>query len=120
MWRKKMNKIIFTKNQFINYVKKTIKKDPAFEPSLEECKKAIEKQTIGADALSIAFTILWLKEDIRTLQRRNRKSRNMLIKWLKSEMRWYADLGSFNPFVRDFTNKYFIYRKEYLEKEERK
>jgi len=86
------------------------------EPTLEECKEALLKETLGADGVSIGLTVLWLEEDIKDKEKRNKKSRKLLIKWLKSEMRPYADFGSFSPFVKDVCHRYFQCRKEHLEK----
>lgn len=86
------------------------------EPTLEECIKALEKSTLGADAYSISLTILWLQKDLESKSKYNKRSTKKLINWLKSEMRWYLDYGTLNPYVRDICDRYFLLRKEKLER----
>ena len=95
---------MISKNKFIKYVKNEKVED---ELTYEDCVKALKKKTLGADGVSIALTILWLQEDMKDECRRNRRSDRKLIKWLKSEMRWYADYGSLNPIVGRVVNEYF-------------
>lgn len=95
---------MMSKNKFIKYVKNEKIEDKI---TYTDCVKALRKKTIGADGVSIALTILWLEKDIKELNRRNRISCKKLIKWLKSEMREYADYGSYDPFVNKVTCQYF-------------
>lgn len=95
---------MISKERFIKLVEK---KNVEEQLTYSGCVKAVRKKTLGADGISIALTILDLRKDIKSLQPRNRRSTKKLIKWLKSEMRWYADYGSFDVLVGVIVNHYY-------------
>ena len=100
-----------TKEWFIRYVKKAEAETPL---TYEDCKRAYESRTIGADGISIALTIAWLREGLPTLETRNKRSRRKLIRYLKSEMRLYADYGSFSPMVNVIVKHFYLCKMEQL------
>ena len=95
---------MISKERFIKLVEKEHVED---QLTYTDCAKAVRKKTLGADGISIALTILDLRKDIKSLKRRNQRSTKKLIKWLKSEMRWYADYGSFDVLVGVVVKHYY-------------
>lgn len=92
----------------IHKILKFVKDDKIKENlTIEEIEKAIESRTIGADCISISLVINEEISNMKSKSKRNRKSSKKYIKWLKSEMRSYADYCSFNPLIGDITNRYF-------------
>ena len=90
------------KEMFIRKVKKVV------EFSLEDLEYAKNKESIGADGVSIAVAILWLRDQKKkSHSSRNKKSLSKMIRWLKSEMRSYMDFGSWDPFVGDVCKRIY-------------
>lgn len=108
--------MIRTKEQFIKLVVECEKQEPLTIKDYDEIIDNYHKK-LGADGVLIALTINWFREDLKDLSLRNRKSKKKLIKWLKSEMRWYNDLGSFDPCVGDMVNRFAVCKRDKLKKE---
>ena len=89
------------KNRFLKSIK-----ERNIDFTIEELQKIIEKKALSTDGVSIALLINWL-QDNRPSLRINRKSNKQIIKWLKFEMRWDNDYGSYNPFVCDLVKYYY-------------
>lgn len=64
--------------------------------------------SIGASGYILVICTGFLIEQKKNISsKNNRKSQQRLIKWLYSEMRFYNDLGTFNPYVNHIC-KYLI------------
>lgn len=99
-----------------------IRKVEKFIPlmTLEDLKSAKDSEGIGADGVSIAVAILWLRDrKKKTHSFRNKRSLSKMIRWLKSEMRSYMDFGSWDPFVGDVCKRIYtlMYEKRLREQE---
>lgn len=96
------------------------KVEKAVEFSLEDLEYAKNKESIGADGVSIAVAILWLRDQKKkSSSSRNKRSLSKMIRWLKSEMRSYMDFGSWDPFVGDVCKRIYtlMYEKRLKEQE---
>ena len=104
-----------TKRKFI---KKTIEYYDRHPLTAAQARAAANKFTIGADGKSMALTLAWLHE---TAPRcfRNKVSNWLLMLWLGSCMRKYADFGNFDPIAACVVKRYYTLLAEKLEREER-
>lgn len=99
-----------------------IRKVEKFIPlmTLEDLKNAKDSEGIGADGVSIAVAIIYLRNIIKdSCCRRNKVSGRKMVRWLKSEMRSYMDFGSWDPFVGDVCKRIYtlMYEKRLREQE---
>lgn len=92
------------KEKFIKIVKQEVAKTPL---TIKGCEYAVNAETIGADGISIALTILWLRE---------LKGYKHLIKFLKSEMKKYNEFRSFEIFVGIICKRFYQCKLEQLKK----
>lgn len=105
---------MMTRNRFIKMVVKEYEKNPF---TAEQARAAANKWTLGADGISMALTIAWIR-DMKPGAFRNKVSDWLLVLWLKSCMRRYADFGNFDPLAADIVRRYYTILAEKLEKKE--
>lgn len=92
------------KEKFIKIVKQEVAKTPL---TIKDCEYAVNRETIGADGISIALTILWLRE---------LKGYKHLIKFLKSKMKKYYEFRSFDGMVGVICHYFYGVKLEHLKK----
>lgn len=105
---------MMTRNRFIKMVVKEYENNPF---TAEQARAAANKWLLGADGISMALTIAWIR-DTKLSAFRDKVSKWLLILWLKSCMRRYADFGIFNPLVAAIVRYYYTILAEKLEKKE--
>lgn len=106
---------MMTRNRFIKMVVKEYEKNPF---TAEQARAAANKKSmIGADGASMALTIAWLRET-KPSKLRNKISDWLLIIWLKSCMRRYANFGNYNPLAACVVRYYYTALADRLEERE--